>query len=74
MQTENTELHSENALVETHGDLDAIINTDRAYISTPLRTPLQLFKASAAVTAGVVWVLAMVVFAHKSFDYIISLF
>ena len=44
------------------------------YIVHGLRTPWQLFKASVAITAGVLLTVGLVIFASRSLEYIKTFF
>lgn len=80
LETKQVNLKTEKFNVETlmnHGSIHAPqgFHVQHLMLQRPLlRTPLQLFKASASVTAGVLFTAGVVSFASRALDYIISLF
>lgn len=54
--------------------LEGSINADNLQVVNKLRTPWELFLASAAVTAGAIFAISLISIASKATKYIAGLF
>lgn len=57
-----------------HGGFTGNITTKQVVLYTAQRTPWMLFKASVAITGGVLFTVGLAIFATKTLEYIKTFF